>query len=262
MNNHPAPNLSQIKTAFRDYFKTFPKAEMHALKYAHTCRVVANAQAIIEGESERFTADLAIRGLTASWLHDIGRFKQFEKYGTFSDNQSVDHGLYSCMVTLELNLLDDLTPLARNQILQAIANHNKAEIPQFISGDDRLLAALVRDADKLDIFGLLDDLIQDPDYLPAHPEIYWHLPYDAPPSAPVMEALHKGVPIDYKEIKTFCDFVFIQLGWIISGLEFATSHRLVAQRHHIDKREAFLTQLLPNNQAQIHEICQLARAAR
>lgn len=256
--------LSQIQQQFMAYYEPFaadppPAAAMHALKLEHTRRVVADAGRIIEGEG--IAEPLASLGLAAAWLHDIGRFSQFRKYGTFSDLKSEDHARLSRRVTEEEGILDALAPEARESVLTAIEVHNRKEIPADLPPETAILAHLVRDADKLDIFSLLDQAIAETAYLPEHPEIYWNLPYKAPPSPSVIDAILAGRPIDYAQIGSFCDFVFIQIGWLNGGLHFPAARRLARERRVVETREAFLVALLPESAAAIRACCDAARRA-
>ncbi len=250
--------LEALPQAFADYVKTFPQEDMITLKYEHTQRVVANAREIMAGET--FPEELQAMGEMAAWLHDLGRFKQFCKYRTFSDRQSVNHALLSCAVALEPGWLDDLPPETRNRILQAIALHNLREVPPALSEADSLLVHLVRDADKLDIYTVLDQAIAT-NYLPSHPEVYWGLPFAAPPSPKIVCAIEQGESIDYGDIHSFADFVFIQLAWCNGGLFFRESAKMVLQRGEVDIRRDYLCQILPASQEVITRCCDVARQA-
>ncbi len=256
--------LSEIEARFMAYYAEYSldppaAAEMHALKLEHTRRVAADAARIIEGEA--IPEPLASLGLAAAWLHDIGRFPQFRRYNTFSDIKSEDHARLSRRVTEEQAILAEIPTADRENVLTAIEIHNRKELPPGLSTEAALLAHLVRDADKLDIFSLLDHAIAQTAYLPQHPEIYWNLPYKAPPSQAVVAAILAARPIDYAQIGSFCDFVFIQIGWLNGGLHFPTALRLARERRVIETREQFLTALLPESAPAIRACCDAARRA-
>lgn len=250
--------IDELPSAFSAYYNTFPFDEMNRLKLDHTQRVVENAREIMRAES--FPAELVALGETAAWLHDLGRFSQFTRYRTFSDSQSVNHALLSCSEALRLGWLDDRSPRDRNLILQAVAFHNLQDLPLNLSHEELLLAHLVRDADKLDIFTVLDEAIRT-NYLPSHPEVYWGLPFTAPPSEPIITALLAGTSVPYAEIRSFADFVFIQVAWCRSGLYFAGSRRLARVRNEIGIRREYLIQILPQHREVIAACCAAAEAA-
>ncbi len=251
-------NVEQIPEAFYNYYRSFPQEDMNDLKYEHTRRVVANAIQIMKGE--RFPEDLRTSGEMAAWLHDVGRFKQFEQYHTFSDRESVNHALLSCAVTLQLGWLDDSTADERNRILRAIEYHNLREAPGGLSEADTLLVNLVRDADKLDIYTVLDHAIET-NYLPSHPEVYWGLPFAEPPSTKIVQCIERGESIDYADIHSFADFVFIQLAWCNGELFFRESAKMALQRGEVDIRRDYLCQILPACKATVNRCCDVARTA-
>ncbi len=250
--------LDKIEAAFEAYYRSFPQEAMNDLKWEHTRRVVANARAIMAGEN--FPEALRIEGEMAAWLHDIGRFRQFEQYHTFSDSVSVNHALLSCGITLQLGWLDEWTAEERNRILRAIELHNLKELPPGLTREEELLAHVVRDADKLDIFTVLDEAIRT-DYLPTHPEVYWGLPFTAPPSVAILKAIEEGMPIDYKEIKSFADFVFIQVAWCNGGLYFKESCKLALARQEVEFRCDYLVSILPAYADIIQASCTVAKQA-
>ena len=75
--------------AFQEYVSHYDAENpMISDKVAHTFRVAENAEQIALHTSCPELADFAwFLGL----LHDIGRFEQIRRYGTFADGQSVDH---------------------------------------------------------------------------------------------------------------------------------------------------------------------------
>lgn len=250
--------IDNIPEAFLTYYRTFECDDMHDLKYAHTCRVVENAIRIMTGE--KFPPYLRTLGIAAAWLHDLGRFRQFTKYRTFSDAASVNHALLSCCEALRLEWLDDWAAKDRHLILRAIEFHNLRDLPQGLSEEESCLCHLVRDADKLDIYTVLDQAIQA-NYLPSHPEVYWGLPFAEPPSQTIIDAIHTGKSIDYKDIKSFADFVFIQIAWCNGGLHFATSSQLALERGEVKVRETYLCEIIPTHADVIRACCRVAEDA-
>ena len=85
-------------------------------------------------------------------LHDVGRFRQWSVYRTFRDNLSEDHAELGLKVIQEQSLYKELDSEDRSILLFAISNHNKKFIAQAPSERHLLLAKIIRDADKLDIY--------------------------------------------------------------------------------------------------------------
>ena len=119
----------------------------------------------------------------------------------------------------------------------------------------RAAAQTVRDADKLDIFRVLEDQIATTDW--RHDcRAFWNLPTTARPNPAVLAAIRAGRPVDYQNIKSLSDFVLIQVGWMISGLHFATTRRLCCERNHLAFRRDFLHQL--TDSPAIDGVCDMA----
>ncbi len=72
-----------------DYDLSDPKIK---LKYDHTFRVANLCERIAKG-NQLSEDDCALAWLTGM-LHDIGRFEQVRRYGTFADNKSIDHAQF------------------------------------------------------------------------------------------------------------------------------------------------------------------------
>ncbi|MFT7795861.1 UNVERIFIED_CONTAM: hypothetical protein ODY05_22685, partial [Salmonella enterica subsp. enterica serovar Enteritidis] len=71
--------------------------------------------------------DLAQAARIAAVFHDIGRFEQLRRYGTFFDAKSADHAALSVQVLEETAMLQDVEKAWRQRILTAIAQHNRLE---------------------------------------------------------------------------------------------------------------------------------------
>ena len=149
-----ASTLKQIKTAFGDYVKDFvhddpQQHRCYEVKVEHTERVAREmrglATALGWSESEIYIAE------TVGWLHDIGRFSQFQEFGSFNDFDTINHGQRGCEVLESWEPLTSLTEEERQVILAAVRHHNCKSIPQHLHGQALAMTRLIRDADKLDI---------------------------------------------------------------------------------------------------------------
>lgn len=86
-------------------------------------------------------------------LHDIARFEQMKRYGTFKDSKSCDHGDLGVEILKQDNFLRKFIEENKYDkiILTAIKNHNKYEIEKNLTEEEILFTKIIRDADKLDI---------------------------------------------------------------------------------------------------------------
>ena len=227
---------------------------MMQLKLVHTRKVVEAACAIAKGEG--FDAPTARACEAAALLHDTGRYEQLRVYNTFRDSDSVDHAVFSHDIVKEKGWLDGWED--KDAILAAVLYHNRREIPEGLDPLTLACSRTVRDADKLDIFRVLEDQIATTDWR-HDAKAFWNLPTTAAPNPVVAEAIREGRPVDYQNIKSLADFVLIQVGWMVSGLAYATSRRLCAARGHLASRRHFLHQL--TDAPVVDELCDLAEKA-
>ena len=142
--------------AFRFYTAGYdPENTMIRLKIEHTFRV-----ADLCG---RIAGSLGMAGgpLDLAWfqglLHDIGRFEQVRRYGTFFDAKSVDHAEFGADLLFREGLIERFPaeglPEGWQELSEtAIRLHNKLTLPENLDPQTRVFAEILRDADKVDIF--------------------------------------------------------------------------------------------------------------
>lgn len=145
----------QVEQTFLEYTNKYDASdEKIKLKIGHTFRVARLC--------ERIAADLKLSAneLDFAWLigmlHDVGRFEQVKRYGTFNDAQSVDHAAFGADLLFQDGLIADFLPGADDKkelsLLElAIRNHNVYHLPESLHKRETLFCNLIRDADKIDI---------------------------------------------------------------------------------------------------------------
>ena len=245
-------DIEKFRQTYSAYVDTFREGgrlpEMMELKRVHTAFVAANAKEICSGE--RFDAHTADVCVLAALLHDTGRYEQLKKYNTFRDSDSVDHAVYSHDIVKTLGWLDRLDPADSDAVLKAVLYHNRRDLPNDMPPLTDTAAKCVRDADKLDIFRVLEDRVKTTDWR-KDSTAFWNLKYDLPPNPAVLDAIKKGTSVDYQNIKSIADFVLIQIGWLKSGLYFETSRRLAKERNHFEFRRRFVLELTGYDAAEL-----------
>ena len=249
-------NLTELYDAYVDTFRGVDGKlpPMMELKRVHTAHVVDNAKLIAAGEG--FDAETARACEAAALLHDTGRYEQLKRYHTFRDADSVDHAVFSHDIVRDLGWLAAYPEEERRAILDAVLFHNRRDLPEGLDALTRAAAETVRDADKLDIFRVLEERVATTDW--RHDcTAFWSLPIHAAPNPAVLAAIRASRPVDYQNIKTLADFVLIQVGWMISGLTYATTRRLTAERNHLEFRRQFLHEL--TDDPAIDELCDMAK---
>ena len=84
----------RARRAFAEYTRAYdPTDPKVRLKIEHTYRVAALCEQIARSLSLS-GADTDLAWL-AGLLHDVGRFEQLRRYGTFEDAKSIDHAACS-----------------------------------------------------------------------------------------------------------------------------------------------------------------------
>jgi putative nucleotidyltransferase with HDIG domain len=151
---------------------------------------------------------------TIALFHDIGRFKQFVTYRTYSDVKSVNHCLLGLEALREQKVLDDMERNERELINKAIEYHGLKKLPDDLNGECLLLSKMIRDADKLDIFYLAIEYYKH--YKEKKEKFLLELEFPNEPgySQNVIETVLTGKNIDYAQLRTLNDWKLMQLGWV------------------------------------------------
>ncbi|MDA8335869.1 MAG: HD domain-containing protein [Peptococcaceae bacterium] len=122
------------------------------LKECHTRRVTGIIVRI--GSSLGLPEEDLFLARTIALLHDVGRFRQIQRYGTFNDRRSENHALSGVAVLRQAGALDGLAAGEAGLVLRAVERHNLRELPPDPDPRFSLFARLVQDADKLDILDM------------------------------------------------------------------------------------------------------------
>lgn len=102
--NKPVINRKNVINAFAEYVRNYdPSDKKIKLKIDHTYRVAGLCQSIAKSLNLS-EADVDIAWLLGM-LHDIGRFEQIRRFGTFSDADSVDHAEFGADLLFKEGLI-------------------------------------------------------------------------------------------------------------------------------------------------------------
>ena len=249
--------LSELNAWFEKYIGQFSSddpmvQENIHLKTVHTRRV---CEAILDiGKSLGLSdEDLCIAEISAL-LHDIGRFKQYKQYGTFSDYKSEDHASLGVTVIRTNGALQAFDPGTIDIIVKTVGYHNRATLP--VGEDERCLffLKLLRDADKVDIWRVVTEYYQEADKM-RNPAIELDLPDTHSISDSVYMDLVNGRLAQMADLKTLSDFKLLQIGWIYD-VNFPRTFQIVRDNEYLKKIYNSLT----GNSTQVSEIYERAIA--
>ncbi len=193
-------NLDKVKEVFTNYVNTFdwnmreiPLKYYHTLEVAKICNQLAKRLHLSDEDVELATL--------IGFLHDIGRFYQLTKTGTFKDIK-MDHAEYGVKLLFDEGMIRSFIadPKYDEIIKKAVRNHNKYAVEEELNERERLFANIIRDCDKIDIFRVLVVYYQD--------EII-----DSP-SAKILTDFLNEKAIWIKDIKNKADAVICKMAYI------------------------------------------------
>lgn len=237
-------NLKRLKIWFDEYVSGYCTDDSEynypfRLKKNHTKRVCENI--ILIGKAMNLSDDELMLAETMALFHDIGRFEQYVKYGTFSDIASENHAKLSLQQMAIHGVLSENTKDEKRLITKAIAYHNVAALPDAKDEKELFYMRLLRDADKLDIWKVVVDYYHERDNFKSS-AIELNLPDDPIWSGKILEAVMNKQIARMQDLKTLNDFKLLQISWVFD-LNFSPSFKVLENRKYLHQIEATLPQL-------------------
>ncbi|MCI8272627.1 MAG: HD domain-containing protein [Clostridia bacterium] len=244
-------DLEYTRKQFNEFIKRYDlKNEMIGLKVAHMIRVMKVNMKFAEFQGLG-NEDIELAGIIGL-LHDIGRFVQIERYGTFIDYKSIDH----CQAGVNLLFKDGFIAYFVKDdkyyhiIERAIKNHGQFEIEPGLDEHTLLHCQLIRDSDKTDIFEVMlqenPDTVFDGDYI-----------RNANINEKVKEDFFNNRMINKVDVKTVFDDYVRKVAFIFNYY-FARNLQYVKEKNYISRMtERFLAHFKidnPETQKDIKEI--------
>jgi HD superfamily phosphohydrolase YqeK len=222
--------LNRLERWFKTYTGSFltgdaTKDSPLTLKIDHTTRVQANICDL--GRSIDLPPHRLRLAETIGLLHDVGRFAQYQRYGTFNDSRSINHAKLGIDVIKENRLLADLDSDDQRLISDAIRFHNLPALPANKPQASQLFMRLIRDADKLDIWKLFADYYRNRQMPDA--AIVQHLSDQPTWTATIVESIVQRRIARFQDMNSLTDFKLLKLSWVFD-LNFPASVRLAGQR--------------------------------
>ena len=204
------------------------KPDNFHLKIVHTDRVVKNT--ILISESLQLS-DFAHKSAVLSALfHDIGRFNQYCRFGTFKDDISLDHGDYGAEILKEFGVLDDLSNQMKEMINNTIILHNKHTIPDNVSDENAVILKIIRDADKIDIYRIISEQNK---MECSNRTVMLDLDRSNAVSELIYKQVMDGENVKYTDLKSFDDFKALQLGWVYD-INYPISFTLIKKYNYLE----------------------------
>ncbi len=229
--------LNRMHTWMARYMKSFYSDDEEVqrgilIKETHTGYVTTNCVELAKflKLSTHDTELAEIIGL----FHDVGRFRQYSIYKTFNDADSEDHADLALKVIDELEFFTELDAADLDVVKFAIQNHNKKVVASTDDERKLLFTKIIRDADKLDIYRVLEPFLaqENADKLPNFIKSTGKLSADISPD--FVDNFVSGVQADYRKIRTNGDRKIVRLMWLYD-INFSWTMRKVVERGYIDK---------------------------
>ena len=216
-------NIELIKSNFKKYVETFDMNEKAIeRKYYHSLRVMEIATDI--ARHNNFDEDDIEISTIVGLLHDYARFPQWTKYKTYNDINSEDHADWAVKLLFEKGDIKNFTLEVKyyDEIYDAIKNHNKYILPDYLSKHNIRISNVIRDADKLDIFYIFSTT---KDLIPEDDEII---------SEDVKIDFYNNQNIDRRKVKNNSDNILLDLS-MIYDLNFIYSYKYIKDNRLIEK---------------------------
>jgi putative nucleotidyltransferase with HDIG domain len=223
--------LENIRKWFGSYVKRYCPSDgkLHAvlqLKVDHSARVAMETYGIAHdlGWSAADCHTARALGL----LHDIGRFEQFTKFGTFLDPKSVDHGELGYEVASTSDVLAHCSASEKEIILTGIRYHNRRVVPSTLSADVARFVKLVRDADKVDIIFIINDEMRRNRHK-EYPEILLGTDMNGPPTPALIKQIREQRSASYENVRSLADMNLIRMAWVYD-INYLPALRRISER--------------------------------
>ena len=167
-------------------------------------------------------------------FHDVGRFRQYSIYKTFNDADSEDHADLALKVIDELEFFNELSAQDYDILTFAIQNHNKKTVAPTDDERKILFAKIIRDADKLDIYRVLEPFLAqaNADKMPNFIKSKGNLIAEISPD--FVENFVTGNQADYRKIRTNGDRKIVRLMWLYD-VNFSWTMQKIVERGYIEK---------------------------
>ncbi len=241
---------TKVKLAFANYVSGYnADDEKIKLKIIHTYKVAEICDQISESLSLN-EMDKEIAWLLGM-LHDVGRFEQIKRYGTFNDALSVDHAKFGADLLFNEGLLEAFVPgllyePEKDLIELAIRQHNAYRIMEGLSERELLFCKIIRDADKVDIIRVNIETRMEDIYDVTTEQLLNDVISDA-----VLEAFDEEHCILKSIRKTSVDQLVGHIS-LAFELEFQISLLLVKQQGYMEQMLSFVSKNSKTNEQMKH----------
>lgn len=227
----------KAKKNFAEYTAAYDSSdEKVRLKIEHTYRVCGLCEEIAESLAlSKEDTDIAwLLGL----LHDVGRFEQLRRYGTFQDGVSVDHAAFGTELLFRQGLIRHYLEDPKEDALleKAIRLHNVYRLPEDLTEREKCFANILRDADKIDILRANVEFPLEKIYNVSTKELKW-----AEVSEDVLENFRAGKTSLRNGKRTVADSIVNQIAFAYE-LAYPISLKIMVEQGYLQQFLSFASE--------------------
>lgn len=209
------------KQSFAEYVRNYDAEDPKiALKIAHTYRVADISEDIARSLSLK-NEDIYIAWLIGM-LHDIGRFEQIRRYGSFIDSETTDHAQLGADILFGEGRLIEAFSEDRemDDLLEtAIREHNRFMVTEGLDSRTRMFCDILRDADKVDILRVNYETPMEEIYNTTREELL-----ASPVSPKVMVQARERITVSRDVTETYADHLIAHIA-LVFGLVYPSGCR-------------------------------------
>ncbi len=182
---------------------------------------------------------------TAAILHDIGRFEQLVKHGTYADTEDSNHIQIGLNVIEEHMVLTGLEEDERQLVIDCVSLHDLSELPKISNEHSLALIHLLRDADRIDVLRIVSDYYT---HKKVHPNRYLDMELKDMPS--IAKKIDKAIMAEKvarrEDVETVNDLKLYQMSWVFD-LNHKRSFKMISEKSYIKA----IFETLPKNDSVI-----------
>ncbi len=245
-------DLAEERAAFRAYAALFAEPDGTfcfpvRMKSFHTEDVLRIAEWIMDHEKgSAFSAEERRFALLAALFHDVSRFEQYRRFGTFRDALSFDHGARSAEIMLEC-FAGNFTERERRIVADAVRIHNKPAIPPDFPAESLKTARITRDADKLSIFSLILKFFNDKTGQWSDRSMKLDLSDSPGFTESILRDVLAGKSVLHSDMRNVNDFKLSLFSWA-ADLNFPASADYVLENKFYSELESLLPESAPGEE--------------
>lgn len=172
-------------------------------------------------------------------MENTSRFEQLRGFGSFNDNITVDHAKLGLKVINSSEVLSSLPKEERNLIRKGIWHHNKYQISVTEKADVTLFSRLIRDADKLDILGIVALHFETRDQHPNQ-ALDFGLTDELEISPEVVSDILQGKMVRIAALRTLGDMRLMYSSWIFD-INFPATIACIKEKGYLERLLAGLS---------------------